>query len=79
MKQLLIKIAALLMVGCATTHLQESPTVKAPDISIHQAAEEGKIEAVKQHLASRTNLNLKNDGGSTALIEAPRKGHKEIA
>ena len=80
MKQLLITIAAVLMVGCATTQLlKESPTVKAPDISIHQAAEEGKIEAVKQHLASRTNLNLKNDGGSTALIEASRKGHKEIA
>ena len=79
MKQLLITISAVLLVGCATTQLLESPTVKAPDISIHQAAEEGKIEAVKQHLASGTNVNLKNDGGSTPLIEASRKGHKEIA
>ena len=48
--ELLITNAAVLMVGCATTQLvKESPTVKAPDISIHQAAEEGKIEAVKQH------------------------------
>ena len=50
--------------GCATTQLLESPTIKAPVISI-EAAEEGKIEAVKQHLASGTNVNLKNDSGST--------------
>ena len=28
----------------------EPPTAKVPDISIHDAAEKGKIEAVKQHL-----------------------------
>ena len=27
----------------------EPPTAKVPDISIHDAAEKGKIEAVKQH------------------------------
>ena len=48
MKQLLITIAALVLVGCG-------PTV--PDISIHQAAEEGNIEAVKQHLAAGTDPN----------------------
>ena len=79
MKQLLFTSAAVLIVGCATTQLLESPIVKAHDISIHQAAEELKIEAVEQHLASGTNVNLKNDSGSTPLIEASRKGHKEIA
>ena len=79
MKKLVFTIAALLMVGCATTQLLESPTVKALDISIHQAAEEGKIEAVEQHLAGGTNVNLKNHSGSTPLMEASRKGHKEIA
>ena len=28
----------------------EPPTTKAPDISIHKAAYDGNIEAVKQHL-----------------------------
>ena len=79
MKQLLFTSAAVLMVGCDTTQLLESPIVKVHDISIHQAAEEGKIEAVEQHLASGTNVNLKNYSGSTPLIEASRKGHKEIA
>ena len=29
----------------------EPPTTKAPDISIHDAAGKGNIEAIKQHLA----------------------------
>ena len=37
----------------------EPPTVKAPDISIHDAALEGNIEAVKQHLAAGTDVNAK--------------------
>ena len=36
----------------------EPPTAKAPDISIHDAAENGNIEAVKQHLAAGTDVNL---------------------
>ena len=86
MKHIPIIIAAVLLVGCCTHPLNlinnEAPAkLRAADlnISIHQAAEEGKIEALKQHLASGTNVNLKNDGGSTPLIEASRKGHKEIA
>ena len=35
----------------------EPPTAKAPDISIHKAAEDGNIEAVKQHLAAGANVN----------------------
>ena len=57
----------------------EPPTPKTPDILIQEAAFHGDIEAVKQHLASGANVNLKNDGGSTPLIEASRKGHKQIA
>ena len=38
----------------------ETPTVKAPDISIHRAVEQGNIEAVKQHLAAGTDVNGSN-------------------
>ena len=69
MKQLLITITALVLVGC-------KPSV--PDISIHDAAEEGNIEAVKQHIAAGTDVNAK-DGGWTPLHQAAYKGHKEIA
>ena len=43
----------------------EPPTAKAPDISIHEAAEKGKIEAVKQHLAAGTDVNANPLRGSS--------------
>ena len=52
---------------------------KAPDISIHDAAREGNIEAVKQHLAAGTDVNAKTDRGRTPLLIAVTLGNKEIA
>ena len=67
MKQLLITIAAVVLVGCvASQQSATSPEAKpieriegaiAPEISIHDAALLGHIEAVKQHLASGTDVN----------------------
>ena len=37
---------------------------KAPDISIHDAAGTGNIEAVKQHLAAGTDVNVNTNFGS---------------
>ena len=51
MKQLLITIAALVLVGCG-------PSV--PDISIHDAAKDGNIDAVKQHIQLGANVDQKN-------------------
>ena len=67
MKHLLpTTIAAVVLVGCGG--------------SIHQAAEEGNIEAVKQHLAAGADVNAKDDKfGSTALHSAAKEGHKEVA
>ena len=50
----------------------EPPKAKAPDISIHEAAAseaaiDGNIEAVKQHIAAGTDVNAKNDVGITPL------------
>jgi ankyrin repeat protein len=46
MKHLLLTtIAAVLLVGCG------------PSVDIHQAAYDGNIEAVKQHLAAGANVN----------------------
>jgi ankyrin repeat protein len=49
-----------------------------PDISIHDAARTGNIEAVKQHLAAGTDVNKKIKGGWTPLHTAATWGHKEI-
>ena len=56
----------------------EPTGVKAPDISIHEAAEDGNIEAVKQHLAAGADVNAKDGGGWTLLLQAVAGGHKEI-
>ena len=57
----------------------EPPTAKAPDISIHKAAEEGNIEAVKQHLAAGTDVNIQDFDGWTPLHWAAMEGHKKTA
>ena len=78
MKQLLITIAALVLVGCGESQPTEPPTV-APEILIHEAARDGNIEAVKQHLAAGTDVNAKGKYEETPLLYATLEGHKEIA
>ena len=66
MKHILITtIAAVVLVGCGE--------------SIHEAAEDGNIEAVKQHIAAGTDVNAKDKYGESPLLFAATFGHKEIA
>jgi len=77
--QLIAIVAAVVLVGCGESQSPEPPTAKAPDILIHDAALEGNIEAIKQHLAAGTDVNAKTDVGTTPLFYAAADGHKEIA
>ena len=70
MKQLLITIAALVLVGCG-------PSV--PDISIHDAAKDGNIDAVKQHIQLGANVDQKNLYLQTPLYIAVENWQIEIA
>ena len=72
MKQILITIAAVVLVGCG-------PSV--PDNDLQEAAGLGNIEAVKQHLAAGVDVNGWGDKGNeaTPLYYAAQSGHKEIA
>ena len=54
----------------------EPPTAKAPVISIHDAALEGNIEVVKQHLAAGADVDTKHELYGTPLHSA---ANKEIA
>ena len=77
---LLTTIAAVLLVGCATTQSPEPPKTKVLDVPILAAAYNGNIEAVKQHLAAGTDVNVKGGfADGTPLHYAAANGHKEIA
>ena len=66
MKHILITtIAAVLVVGCG------------PSVGIHDAAMDGNIAAVKQHLDAGTDLEVRDFRGMTPLIIAAHFGHKE--
>ena len=68
MKHLLLTtIAAVLLVGCG------------PSMSIHEAAGNGDIEAIKQHLAAGTDVNAKDGGGWPPLFYAAFSGRTEVA
>ena len=93
MKHLLLTtIAAVVLVGCgeaqqttpepeakpvAEVATPEPTTAKAPDISIHEAAEEGDLEAIKQHLAAGTDVDVKGWKGMTPLHFSVRANQKE--
>ncbi len=67
MKHLLLTtIAAVVLVGCG------------PSVGIHQAAYDGDIQAVKQHLVDGTDVNAQDNDGVTSLHNAAFNGHKEI-
>jgi len=46
--------------------------------TIYVAAQGGDIEAVKEFLASGTDVNVKDEDGDTPLLEASGGGHKEV-
>ena len=70
MKQLLITIAALVLVGCGPS---------GPDISIHDAAKDGNMDAVKQLIQLGANVDQKNLYLQTPLYIAVENGQIEIA
>ena len=88
MKHLLITtIAAVLLVGCgksqqSTPQAETKPTepvatAKAPDIPLWEAAMNGNIEVVKQHLAAGADVNTK--GGWKEGTPLHYAANKEIA
>ena len=66
MKILLTTIAAVVLVGCG------------PSVGIHEAAKDGNIKAVKQHLAAGTDVNAEDHYKSTPLEFAAQGGHRKI-
>ncbi len=68
MKYLITTMAAVVLVGCGD-----------PDGALIQAARDGDIEVVKQHLAAGTDVNTKDDHEYTPLHWAAMEGRREVA
>ncbi len=69
MKQLLITITAVVLVGCG------EPSSEL----LQQSVTDGNVEAVKQHLADGADVNVKDEArGLTPLHFATQNGQKEI-
>ncbi len=70
----IILIASLLIsAGCGK---QENPT---PRINLHLAALQGRVDAIQQHIKAGSDLNEKDEYGSSPLIAAITFGQAEAA
>jgi ankyrin repeat protein len=63
-----ILFSTVLLAGCGSSQGE----------SLVQAAEQGNIEAVKQHLAGGVDVNATNMVGETVLHKSSAKGHREV-
>jgi len=73
-------LVIILLVASCTAKETSNTTVKAPDIDIHTAVISDNMEAVKQHIAAGSDLNVRDPfGGSSPLISAAVFGKSEIA
>ena len=59
----------LLMVGCGP---------EKPKVSLHQAVQKGDVKLVQQHVAARSDLNVKDKNGWAPLHFAAMKGQLAI-
>lgn len=77
----LLLIIGFSLQSCGTKDKKESEQteVKAPRQTLFEATFLGKLDLVKQHIAAGTDLNQKDDFGSTALVIAITFGKTDIA
>ena len=69
----IIAVSLLTIAGCEK---QENPV---PHVSLHVAALQGNLDAVRQHINAGSDLNKKDVYGSTPLIIAATFGKTEVA
>ena len=74
----LLLVTILSVTGCGK---QERPREKAipPHVGIHLAALQGHVDAIRQHIKAGSNLDEKDEHGSTPLIVAVTFGKTEVA
>lgn len=70
----------LIVAACGSKDAGTSASAQVPEIDIHTAVITDNMEAVKQHIAAGSDLNVKDPfGGSSPLISAAVFGKTEMA
>lgn len=73
-------ILGMILVSCGPSQSAEAQSeVEAPKKAIHEATFFGDLEGVKQHIAYGTDLNQKDEFGSTPLSVSITFGKSDIA
>ncbi len=76
----ILVVTLLTVAGCGQQENSASQTAsKPPGVSIHLAALQGNIDAVRQHIKADSDLNEKDAYGSSPLIIAATFGKTEVA
>jgi len=87
MKKMLITMLVVFLAGCGDSEPQSSEEEQSrtpevpptpPSVSLLDAAWEGNLEAVKQHIAAGSDLNEKNPSGATPIEHAATSGQTEV-
>jgi uncharacterized protein len=84
LKKVALMVITIVMASCGSKDTVQGQSaksgVKAPDVDIHTAVISDNLEAVKQHIAAGSDLNVKDPfGGSSPLISAAVFGKTEAA
>ncbi len=75
-----VMLVAALVAGFGCRRQEESRTTSTPPhVSIHLAALQGHIDAIRQHIEAGSNLDEKDQYGSSPLIIAATFGRTEVA
>ncbi len=69
----ILVVSLLIAAGCGK---QENPT---PRINLHLAALQGRVDAIQQHIKAGSDLNVKDEYGSSPLIAAITFGQSDVA
>jgi ankyrin repeat protein len=77
-KPLIFLCAGLALTGCSKRENSEG-TTRPPGISLHAAAMQGNVNAVRQHMEAGSDLDAEDAYGSSPLTVAATFGQTEVA
>ncbi|WP_370086374.1 ankyrin repeat domain-containing protein [Ekhidna sp.] len=75
---IILMVTSLTTISCESKG-QNSEGTEAPKVNIHEAAFFGNVNAIKAHIANKSDLNVKDAYGSSPLTIAALFGKTDIA